>query len=109
MIMANQTQLLLFWSLSNAVLASVILSGGGSSEAFSEGGNGNRTAVYMLVILSEFCPTAMIVYNLMISIRRWHGFVQVYLFYIVSHNAPVWCLNQVFDMHNATSNLLSRV
>lgn len=51
---ADQVQLLLFWSLSNAVLASVILSGGGSSEAFSDGGNGNRTAVYMLVILSEF-------------------------------------------------------
>ena len=47
-------QLLLFWSLSNAVLASVILSGGGSSEAFSAGGQDNRTAVYMLVILSQF-------------------------------------------------------
>lgn len=49
----NISQLLLLWSLSNAVLASIILSGGGAAVTFSEGGNGNRTAIYMLVILSK--------------------------------------------------------
>jgi chitin synthase len=45
-------QLLLLWSLSNALLASVILSGGDTSSTFSGGGN-SRTAIYMLIILSE--------------------------------------------------------
>ncbi|WVW84927.1 hypothetical protein I302_106963 [Kwoniella bestiolae CBS 10118] len=44
-----RTNLLLCWSLSNALLASVILSGGTTSTFDSSGDS--RTAVYMLVIL----------------------------------------------------------
>nr|XP_031864416.1 uncharacterized protein CI109_000330 [Kwoniella shandongensis]KAA5531488.1 hypothetical protein CI109_000330 [Kwoniella shandongensis] len=45
-----RTNLLLFWSLSNALLASLILSGGGSSSTF-DGAGDTRTSIYMLVIL----------------------------------------------------------
>ncbi|WWC88444.1 uncharacterized protein L201_003355 [Kwoniella dendrophila CBS 6074] len=44
-----RTNLLLCWSLSNALLASVILSGGVTST-FDASGN-SRTAIYMLIIL----------------------------------------------------------
>lgn len=45
-------QLLLLWSLSNALLASVILSGDEASSTFSGSGT-SRTGVYMLVILGQ--------------------------------------------------------
>lgn len=46
------TKLLLLWSLSNAVLASIILSGGQTTETFSSGAT-SRSGVYMLVVLGE--------------------------------------------------------
>ena len=46
-----RTNLLLLWSLSNAILASAILSGN-NTETFS--GSNSRTAIYMLVILGEY-------------------------------------------------------
>lgn len=46
------TQLLLLWSLSNALLASLILSTSNVSTTFNDGAN-TRTGVYMLCILSE--------------------------------------------------------
>jgi chitin synthase len=44
-----RTDLLLLWTLSNALLASVILAGVDASNTFT--GSGTRTTVYMLVIL----------------------------------------------------------
>ncbi|OCF44366.1 chitin synthase [Kwoniella heveanensis CBS 569] len=52
-----RTNLLLCWSLSNALLASVILSGA-TSSTFSSGGD-TKTAVYMLVILIFVAGMAM--------------------------------------------------
>jgi chitin synthase len=48
-------QLLLLWSLSNALLASVVLSGNDAESTFV-GTGANRTAIYMLIILCEFDP-----------------------------------------------------
>ncbi|KAL7420606.1 Chitin synthase, class 6 [Cryptotrichosporon argae] len=45
-----RTNLLLLWSLSNALLASVILSGSDTADTFSGTGD-SRTGIYMLVIL----------------------------------------------------------
>lgn len=44
-----RTDLLLLWTLSNALLASIILAGVDASSTFT--GSGNRATVYMLVIL----------------------------------------------------------
>lgn len=44
-----RTDLLLIWTLSNALLASVILAGVDASNTFT--GSGTRTTVYMLIIL----------------------------------------------------------
>lgn len=46
-----RTNLLLAWSLSNALLASLILSGGGAGDTFNGSDGNNRTGIYMLVIL----------------------------------------------------------
>ena len=45
-------KLLLLWSLSNALLASLILSDGDAASTFSGSGT-NRTAIYMLIILGK--------------------------------------------------------
>lgn len=46
-----RTNVLLAWALSNGLLASIILAGGGSSDTFN--GEKSRTSVYMLAILGE--------------------------------------------------------
>ncbi|ORX37201.1 chitin synthase-domain-containing protein [Kockovaella imperatae] len=45
-----RTNLLLLWALSNALMASLILSGGNPVDAFSNTG-ANRSAIYMLIVL----------------------------------------------------------
>lgn len=47
-----RTNLLLLWSLSNALLVAIVLAGADSAATFQ--GNGKtRTGIYMLVIMSE--------------------------------------------------------
>ncbi|EIW67717.1 hypothetical protein TREMEDRAFT_11732, partial [Tremella mesenterica DSM 1558] len=53
-----RTNLLLCWSLSNALLASVILSGGNAQGTF-DGSGQSRTAIYMLIILVFVAGMAM--------------------------------------------------
>lgn len=51
-----RTNVLLLWSLTNGVLASVILSGGSASSSFD--GTNSRTSVYMLCILIFVAATS---------------------------------------------------
>jgi chitin synthase len=52
-----RTDLLLVWTLSNALLASLILTGVDTSNTFT--GSGSRTTVYMLVILVSVAAMAL--------------------------------------------------
>jgi chitin synthase len=81
-------QLLLLWSLSNALLASVILSGGSASSTFSGSGDG-RTAVYMLIVLSECirAPLEMVVDSA--SLCGGNGCFPLCIVYLISHSPTV--------------------
>lgn len=52
-----RTNVLLVWVLSNGLLASVILAGGGASSTFD--GTSSRTSVYMLIILVFVAGTSL--------------------------------------------------
>lgn len=85
-------QLLLLWSLSNALLASLVLSGGDASATFTGGGS-NVTAVYMLVILGkcreDLCRKFKADgYGRSLCIG--HGYLQIHMLHIVPHIQTLW-------------------
>lgn len=53
-----RTNLLLLWSLSNALLAGLILAGSDTSSTFTNGSS--RTSIYMMVILSELRARSLV-------------------------------------------------
>lgn len=82
-----RTNLLLLWSLSNALLVAVVLAGANASSTFQGSGN-NRTGIYMLVILGEFLMACRD--KLTGSLCRRHGRVPLHLFYPLPYCPPLW-------------------
>ena len=73
-------KLLLCWALSNALLASLILSGGDPANAFDHTGS-NRSAIYMLIVLGENLESEVRVLLMIFSyqspqysLRAWQSF-----------------------------------
>lgn len=83
-----RTNLLLLWSLSNALLAGIVLAGADAAQTF-QGNGDNRTGIYMLVILGENIRWAL----LTPSLRSRHGCLPLPLCHPLPHYSFVWWID----------------